>query len=78
MRRLFLALGLSLAAGPARAHDAFGDLGPFYASLLHPLADPMQAALVIGTAAFLAGRALGTVGDCPGAQYVRRLECHQD
>jgi hypothetical protein len=61
MRRLFLALGLSLAAGPARAHDAFGDLGPFYASLLHPLADPMQAALVIGTAAFLAGRALGTV-----------------
>jgi hypothetical protein len=61
MRRLLLALGLSLAAGPARAHDAFGDLGPFYASLLHPLADPMQAALVIGTAAFLAGRALGTV-----------------
>jgi hypothetical protein len=50
-----------LAPGPALAHDAFGDLGPFYASLLHPLADPMQAALVIGTAAFLAGRALATV-----------------
>jgi hydrogenase/urease accessory protein HupE len=61
MRRpAVLALALS-APAPALAHDAFGDLGPFYASLLHPLADPMQAALVIGTAAFLAGRSLGTV-----------------
>jgi hypothetical protein len=54
MRRL--ALAMILLPGPATAHDAFGDLGPFYASLLHPLADPMQAALVVGTAAFLAGR----------------------
>ena len=61
MRRPSLVLFLAAAPGPALAHDAFGDLGPFYASLLHPLADPMQAALVIGTAAFLAGRALGTV-----------------
>jgi hypothetical protein len=61
MRRLSLALLLTVAPGAALAHDAFGDLGPFYASLLHPLADPMQAALVIGTAAFLAGRSLGTV-----------------
>ena len=61
MRRpAVLALALS-APAPALAHDAFGDLGPFYASLLHPLADPMQAALVIGTAAFLAGRSLATV-----------------
>jgi len=36
------------------AHDAFGDLGPFYANLLHPLADPLQAALLVGTSAFLA------------------------
>lgn len=43
---------------PLFAHDAFGDLGPFYASLLHPLADPMQAALIVGTGAFLAGRPL--------------------
>lgn len=40
------------------AHDAFGDLGPFHASLLHPVADPLQAALLVGTAAFLAGRQL--------------------
>lgn len=61
MRRLAAPLLLSATPGPALAHDAFGDLGPFYASLLHPLADPMQAALLVGTAAFLAGRSLGTV-----------------
>lgn len=61
MRRLSPVLLFGIAPAPALAHDAFGDLGPFYASLLHPLADPMQAALVIGTAAFLAGRSLGTV-----------------
>jgi hypothetical protein len=61
MRRPALILLLAGAPGPAFSHDAFGDLGPFYASLLHPLADPMQAALVIGTAAFLAGRSLGAV-----------------
>lgn len=61
MRRLFLAPVLAVTPGAAFAHDAFGDLGPFYASLLHPLADPMQAALVVGTAAFLAGRSLGKV-----------------
>lgn len=61
MRRLGPALLLLAVPAPARAHDAFGDLGAFYASALHPLADPMQAALIVGTAAFLAGRALGTV-----------------
>jgi len=40
------------------AHDAFGDLGPFYANLLHPLADPLQAALLVGTSACLAVRPL--------------------
>jgi uncharacterized membrane protein len=59
MRRVLLPV--LLAPGPAFAHDAFGDLGPFYASLLHPLADPLQGALLVGTAAFLAGRPLGTV-----------------
>jgi hypothetical protein len=45
----------------AVAHDAFGDLGPFYGSMLHPLADPLQAAVLMGTAAFLAGRPLSVV-----------------
>jgi hypothetical protein len=61
MRRLSLAIIVVGAPGPVLAHDAFGDLGPFYASLLHPLADPLQATLVLGTAAFLAGRSPGTV-----------------
>ena len=59
-RQVAIALGaFCLGATPGLAHDAFGDLGPFYASLLHPLADPLQAALIVGTAAFLAGRPLG-------------------
>jgi hypothetical protein len=61
MRKLWFALPAAVAPAPALAHDAFGDLGPFYASLLHPLADPVQAVLILGTAALLAGRALGTV-----------------
>ena len=56
-----LALLAAIGPAPANAHDAFGDLGPFYASLLHPLADPLHAALVLGTAAFLAGRPLAAV-----------------
>ena len=56
MRRRWLLLAAAIAPSPALAHDAFGDLGPFYASFLHSLADPLQAALVVGTAAFLAGR----------------------
>jgi hypothetical protein len=52
---------MSIAPSPAQAHDAFGNLGPFYASLLHPLADPLQGVLLIGSAAVLAGRAIETV-----------------
>jgi hypothetical protein len=58
-RRCWLPV-LAIVPSPALAHDAFGDLGPFYASLLHPLADPLQAALVAGIAAFLAGRSIAT------------------
>ena len=61
MRRPWIAALLAGAPAPALAHDAFGDLGPFYGSLLHPLADPLQGALVVGTAAFLARRPLATV-----------------
>jgi hypothetical protein len=61
-RRLALAAaGLGLLPGSAFAHDAFGDLGPFYASLLHPLADPAQAVLLVGFAVLLARQELVTV-----------------
>jgi hypothetical protein len=53
-----VALATCLLPTSLHAHDAFGDLGPFYANLLHPLADPLQAALLVGTAAFLASRPL--------------------
>ncbi len=43
------------------AHDAFGDLGPFYASLLHPLADPAQGLLLAAVAVLLARQPLATV-----------------
>lgn len=52
---------LTLTPATAFAHDAFGDLGAFYGSMLHPLVDPLQAAVLIGTAAFLAGRSLTVV-----------------
>ena len=61
MRWSYLVAALAALPTPTLAHDAFGDLGPFYANLLHPMADPMQAALGLGTAAFLAGRSLNTV-----------------
>jgi hypothetical protein len=61
LRPIIAALLLLAAPWPANAHDAFGDLGPFYANLLHPLADPLQAALIIGAAALLAGKPLGVV-----------------
>lgn len=61
MRALRIGLPAAVAPAPVLAHDAFGDLGPFYASMLHPLADPMQAVLILGTAALLAGRRLATV-----------------
>ena len=50
-----------LAPGSASAHDAFGDLGPFYANLLHPLADPKQGLLIAAVAILLARQPLDTV-----------------
>ena len=52
---------LALTPWPAAAHDAFGDLGPFYANLLHPLADPAQAVLLAGFAVLLARQPLESV-----------------
>jgi len=56
-----MALAAVLAAKPAWAHDAFGDLGPFYANLLHPLADPAQAVMLAGFAVVLALQPVPTV-----------------
>lgn len=62
MRRVLAAtLALALAPGAAMTHDAFGDMGPFYANLLHPLADPAQGLVLAGSAAFLARQPLDTV-----------------
>lgn len=53
----------ALAALPSRAlaHDAFGDLGPFYQALLHPLADPSQGLLLAAAAVLLARQSLTIV-----------------
>jgi urease accessory protein len=52
---------LAALPSPAAAHDAFGDLGPFYQAMLHPLADPAQGLLLAATAVFLARLPLSTV-----------------
>lgn len=56
-----LALAALVVASPAIAHDAFGDLGPFYANLLHPLADPAQGILIAAFAVALARQPLASV-----------------
>ncbi len=61
MRRAVFALLLAACPVPAAAHDAFGDLGPFYASLLHPLVDPVQGLLLVAVALLLARQPLGVV-----------------
>ena len=45
----------------ALAHDAFGDLGPFYGALLHPLADPAQGLILAGIAVLLARQPIASV-----------------
>lgn len=60
MKRATLLL-LAALPSPAAAHDAFGDLGPFYQAMLHPLADPAQGLLLAATAVFLARLPLSTV-----------------
>lgn len=46
---------------PAAAHDAFGDLGPFYQALLHPVVDPAQGLLIAAVALLLARQPISTV-----------------
>jgi hypothetical protein len=52
---------LTLVPGASSAHDAFGDLGPFYAALLHPLADPAQGLILVAAGVLLARQPLATV-----------------
>jgi len=61
VRRAFLTMALAGVPAPALAHDAFGDLGPFYAALLHPLADPAQGLLLVAAAVCLARQPIDVV-----------------
>ena len=61
MKRIIAAVLAAVMATPAIAHDAFGNIGPFYASLLHPLADAVQATVILATSAFLAARGVDAV-----------------
>jgi hypothetical protein len=54
-------LTLFASAAPSAAHDAFGDLGPFYQAALHPLADPAQGLFLVAASLLLARQPLGTV-----------------
>lgn len=62
MRRCVLAAAaLALVPQVALAHDAFGDLGPFYAGLLHPVMAPLQTLLLAAVALLLARQPLAGV-----------------
>lgn len=64
MKHLSFALLAGLAAvspDAVLAHDAFGDLGPFYGALLHPLADPAQGLILAGIAVLLARQSIASV-----------------
>ncbi len=61
MKRALPCLALAGVPAPAVAHNAFGDLGPFYAAFLHPLADPAQGLLLAAAALCLARQPLGIV-----------------
>jgi urease accessory protein len=61
VRRLAIVAALASVPGAASAHDAFGDLGPFYATLLHPLAHPGQGLILAATGVLLARQPLATV-----------------
>lgn len=63
MRRTALTTvaALALTPGAALAHDAFGDLGPFYSGLLHPVMAPLQTLLLVAVALLLARQPLASV-----------------
>jgi urease accessory protein len=55
------ALAAALVPTGAYAHDAFGDLGPFYGGLLHPLVDPVQGLIIVAMAVLLASQPRASV-----------------
>ncbi|SDG47140.1 hypothetical protein [Alloyangia pacifica] len=61
LRRTLPAAGIALLPGAALAHDAFGDLGPFYGGLLHPVMAPVQTLLLAAVAILLARQPLASV-----------------
>lgn len=61
MKRPTLAASFSLCPGAALAHDAFGDIGPLYSGLLHPLADPAQGLVLVSLAVLLARQPIENV-----------------
>jgi hypothetical protein len=60
-QRIACGLAFALIPGPALAHDAFGNLGPFYQGLLHPVADPAQGLLLVAAAVLLARQPVASV-----------------
>lgn len=60
-RHIAAGVAALLSPGVAQAHDAFGDLGPFYGGLLHPLVDPAQGLILIALAVLLARQPRGSV-----------------
>ncbi len=54
VRRNGAALAASILPSAARAHEAFGELGPFYGGLLHPLADPAQGLILVALGVVMA------------------------
>ncbi|MBE9639401.1 hypothetical protein [Salipiger mangrovisoli] len=61
MRSLALAVALALLPRIALAHEAFGDLGPFYGGLLHPVMAPLQTLVLAALAILLARQPLDGV-----------------
>jgi hypothetical protein len=52
---------LAAVPSPLAAHEAFGDLGPFYQGLLHPFADPAQGLVLAAVAVCLARQPVSTM-----------------
>jgi hypothetical protein len=59
--RIGAAIAASLIPVGAHAHEAFGDLGPFYGGLLHPLVDPVQGLILVALVVLLASQPRSSV-----------------